>query len=176
VYYGPDVAVFFSDAFLRTHCFRLIPPPEDAPDLLGLGFEPVKGRSVSDIEGVLWLDRARNGLVRLDYRYTGLWDWVPRGSAGGELRFGRLAAGQPVLTAWTIRAPVARVESWPEGARVREQGTRPFFGHGKVVLHGFREERGVVDDIRDAAGRIVWQKSLPDSSARGAIPSKGEHR
>jgi len=176
VYFGPDVAVFFSDAFLRTHCFRLFPPPPGSPDLLGLGFEPIRGRTVSDIAGVLWLDRERNLLRRLDYGYTGLWGWVPKGSAGGQLLFARLPSGQPILTGWTIRAPVARVESWPEGVRVRDQSTRPFFGSGRVVLHGFREERGRVDDVRNAAGQVLWRKGTPDSGVNRAIPSRGEHR
>lgn len=171
VYFGPDVAVYFSDAFLRTHCFRLVPAA--MPDLVGLGFEPVKGRKVADIEGVLWLDRERNLLRRLEYRYTALWSWVPKGSAGGQLDFALLPTGQPVLTGWTIRAPVARLEDWPEGTRVRDESTRPFFGPGKVVLHGFREELGEVVDIRLRDGQVLWQRQSADSGGGTAIPSGG---
>jgi hypothetical protein len=128
VYFGPDVAVFFSDAFLQTHCFRLIPGPDRT--LVGLGFEPVKTRKVVDIEGVLWLDREQNRLRRLEYRYTALWPWVPKGSTGGRLDFEFLAGGQPVLTGWSIRAPVARIEDWSEGTRVRD-GRRPVLPVGE---------------------------------------------
>lgn len=177
VYFGPDVAVFFSDAFLRTHCFRLVPPARTEPDLLGLGFEPVRTRKVVDIEGVLWLDRERNQLHRLEYRYTGLWQWVPRGSAGGRLDFGLLPTGQPVVTGWTIRAPVARIESWSEGTKVRDESTRPFFGPGKVVLHGFREELGEVYDIRLGDGQVLWRRvGSADGGGRTAIPSGGVQR
>jgi hypothetical protein len=175
VYYGPDVAVFFSEAFLQTHCFRLVPATD--PGLLGLGFEPVKGRKVPEIEGVLWLDRRRNLLRRLEYRYTALWSWVPKGSAGGRLDFALLPDGQPVLTGWAIRAPVARVQDWPEGTRVRDQTTRPFFGSGKVVLHGFREEEGRVNDIRLQNGQVLWQRGdSADNRGRTAIPSEGAQR
>ena len=177
VYFGPDVSVFFSDAFLRTHCFRLVPPATTEPGLLGLGFEPVKGRRVADIEGVLWLDRERNLLRRLEYHYTGLWTWVPRGSTGGQLDFSLLPGGAPILTGWTIRAPVARIEDWPEGARVRDESTRPFFGPGKVVLHGFREELGRVREVHKAGGNVLWRREgSADSAAGSAIPSGGVQR
>ncbi len=177
VYFGPDVSVFFSDAFLRTHCFRLVPPARSEPDLLGLGFEPVKGRAVVDIEGVLWLDRQHNLLRRLEYRYTGLWSWVPRGTTGGRLDFSLLPGGQPILTGWTIRAPVARIEDWPEGARVRDESTRPFFGPGKVVLHGFREELGRVHEVHRTDGGVLWRRDgSADSGAGPTIPSEGVQR
>ncbi|HSB54057.1 MAG TPA: carboxypeptidase-like regulatory domain-containing protein [Gemmatimonadales bacterium] len=154
VYYGPDVNVFFSDAFIRTHCFKLV--QEKDSTLLGLRFEPAKGRDIPDIEGVLWVSRERNRLRRLEYRYTALWNWVPKGQAGGQLDFTFLPDDRPALTGWSIRAPVARVEDWPEGARVRDATTIPYFGHGKVVLHGFREEAGVVREIRIPGGAILW--------------------
>jgi Carboxypeptidase regulatory-like domain len=177
VYFGPDVAVFFSDAFLRTHCFRLVPPARTEPELLGLGFEPVKGRQVADIEGVLWLDRGHNLLHRLDYAYTGLWQWVPRGSAGGRLEFNQLPGGQLIVTGWRIRAPVARIESWPEGTRVRDESTLPFFGPGKVVLHGFREEVGQVQDIRLTDGRVLWRlDGVADTGGAPTVPSQGVQR
>ena len=173
VYYGPDVGSFFSDAFLRHHCFRLVPAPRAEPGLLGLGFEPVPGREVPDKIGRLWLDRRRGDLVRLEYHYTGLWDWVPRRSAGGTLRFDRLPSGQPILTGWLIRAPVAATEPWPIGTRRRDQGTVPYFGHGRIVLHGFREEEGVVNLVRDLGGRVLWRRPADDAEPPGGIPSRG---
>lgn len=171
-YFGPDVAVFFSDAFIQTHCFRLLANPD--PGVLGLGFEPVKDRRVADIEGVLWVDREKNRLRKLEYRYTSLWKWVPRGSAGGRLEFAFLGDGRPVLTGWSIRAPVARIEDWPEGVRVRDESTKPFFGPGKVSLHGFREESGEVRDIRQPDGTVIWSKpASSDSTSKTRIPSGG---
>lgn len=172
VYYGPDVNVFFGDAFIRTHCFRLFRDKDTL--LLGLGFEPVKGRNLPDIEGVLWVSRDRNRLKRLEYRYTGLWQWVPKGRSGGQLDFTFLDDGRPALTGWSIRAPVARIEDWPEGARVRDESTIPYFGHGKVVLHGFREETGLVQEIRIPNGGVLWQ--WPGMVEGRQIPSEGVQR
>ncbi len=107
-YYGPDAAVFFSDGFLQTHCFRLVRSPPKSPPLLGLGYEPIRGRPVPDIEGVLWLDPKTTALRRLEYHYSGLWDWVPKHGTGGAIDFGLLRTGQVVITGWEIRAPVAR--------------------------------------------------------------------
>jgi hypothetical protein len=158
VYYGPDAAVFFSDGFLRTHCFRLVASPPDAPGLLGLGFEPVKGRAVPDIEGVLWLDRKSSVLDRLEYRYTGLWSWVPAGRAGGTIEFGLLSSGQLVITAWELRAPMASTQPYPPAVRERDQSTRPYFGGQKVLLHGFKVEAGSVQEVQGADHRVLWQR------------------
>lgn len=174
-YYGPDVAVFFSDAFIGTHCFKLIANPD--PNLLGLGFEPTRDRKVADIQGVLWVDREKNRLRKLEYRYTSLWNWVPKGTAGGQLDFAFLENGRPVLTGWSIRAPIAKIEDWPEGVRVRDESTKPFFGPGKVSLHGFREETGVVRDIRQPDGKVIWSKPASSDSTSGTrIPSGSVQR
>lgn len=158
VYFGPDAKVFFSDAFLHTHCFRLVPSPKQAPGLVGLGFEPVKGRRVIDIGGTLWLDRHSGALRTLEYRYMPLWDWVPRGRAGGVLSFGRLASGQLIITGWLIRAPVARIDRSPVGRFTADERARPFFGRGRLTLHGFRVEVGEVQEVRGSDGRLLWRR------------------
>jgi len=158
VYYGPDAKVFFSDAFLRTHCFRLEPTPKQTPELVGLGFEPVKRRRVIDIEGTLWLDRQSGALRTLEYRYVPLWDWVPRGRAGGVLSFGRLDSGSLVITGWVVRAPVARIDRSPAGRLLHDERSRPYFGSGRLVLHGFRLEIGEVQEIRARDGRVLWRR------------------
>jgi hypothetical protein len=158
VYYGPDAAVFFSDGFLRTHCFRLVAPPATAPGMLGLGFEPVKGRAVPDIEGVLWLDRKTSALNRLEYRYTGLWSWVPAGRAGGSVEFALLSSGQLVLIGWELRAPMASTQPYAPTDRRRDESTRPFFGGRKVLLHGFKVEVGAVQEVQDTARRVLWRR------------------
>lgn len=158
VYYGPDAAVFFSDGFLRTHCFRLVAPPADAPGMLGLGFEPVKGRAVPDIEGVLWLDRKTSALHRMEYRYTGLWSWVPPGRAGGSIEFALLSTGQLVLTGWELRAPMASTQPYAPTDRRRDESTRPFFGGQKVLLHGFKVEVGSVQEVLGPDQRVLWRR------------------
>ena len=158
VYYGPDAAVFFSDGFLRTHCFRLVASPPDAPGMLGLGFQPVKGRTVPDIEGVLWLDRKSSALHRLEYHYTGLWSWVPAGSAGGMIEFGLLRSGQLVITGWELRAPMASTAPYPPLERRRDESTRAYFGGQKVLLHGFKVESGSVQEVQGADHRLLWRR------------------
>ncbi len=139
VYYGPDVAVFFSDAFLTAHCFRLLPPPRGEPDLIGLGFEPLPGRKVSDIEGVLWVHR-HAGLSRLEYQYARMPGWMPQGKAGGVLHFDRLSGtGRPIVTSWSLQAPIPRIE------------------RSRTVLHGFRQTIGEVESVREGE-QVVWRR------------------
>jgi hypothetical protein len=162
VYYGPDAAVFFSDGFLRTHCFRLVAAPLESSGLLGLGFGPIKGRAVPDIEGVLWLDRKTSALHRLEYRYTGLWAWVPAGRAGGSVEFGLLSSGQLVITGWELRAPMASTEPYPPTVTRRDESTRRYFGGQKVLLHGFKVESGAVQEVQSQAHRVLWSRA-PES-------------
>lgn len=138
IYYGPDVGVFFSDGFLTSHCFRLLPPPKGESELIGLGFEPVSGRKLPDIEGALWVHRT-TGLSRLEYRYTRMPGWMAQEKAGGLLRFDRLASGRPILTTWSIQAPIPRIE------------------RSRVVLHGFRQTLGEVQEVRNADS-VVWRR------------------
>lgn len=173
IYFGPDVAAFFSDAFLTNHCFRLLPPPRREPDLLGLGFEPVKGRPVPDISGVLWLDRKGGVLRRLEFRYTGLWSWVPKNQAGGTIEFARIRTGQPIVSGWVLRAPVARIQPWPAGSTRHDDRTSRFFGNSKVELHGYREDQGRVDQVHRLDGTLVWDRAATgDAGLRPDIPSR----
>jgi hypothetical protein len=141
IYYGPDVAVFFSDLFLAGHCFRLLPPPKAEPQLIGIGFEPVGGRRLADIEGVLWVDRT-TGLNRLEYRYTRMPGWLAQQKAGGVLRFDRLSNGRPILTSWSIQAPIPRIE------------------RSRTVLHGYRQTVGEVQEVR-SGDAVLWRRAAP---------------
>jgi hypothetical protein len=158
VYYGPDATVFFSDEFLTTHCFRLTAAPGGEPSLVGVGFEPVKDRNVIDIAGTLWIDRRTRELRSLEYRYVGLWDWVPTGSAGGALTFARLASGPVLITGWAIRAPIAMIDPLGAGDRRENERTRPFFGSGRVASQGYWEEVGEVEEVRGPDGRVLWRR------------------
>lgn len=107
-YWAPDAAVLLSDSFLADHCFRIATPIAAAPDLLGLAFEPVSGRDVPEIEGVLWIDAQTSELRRLDFRYVNLpfaeqtqWDKV-----GGRVEFTRLENGMWIVGRWHIRMPI----------------------------------------------------------------------
>ena len=104
LYLAPDAEVLMSDAFLDSHCFRLVPGDDG---LVGLGLEPVPGRDVPEIEGVLWLDAASGLLRRLEFRYVNLpfahgrnWDRI-----GGQVEFEQLANGVWIVRRWYIRMP-----------------------------------------------------------------------
>lgn len=105
-HYAPDAEVLLSDSFLDTHCFRV--REGEAPDLVGLAFEPVPGRRMPEIEGVLWLDRGTAELQHLDFRYVNLpyphGDWP---QVGGRVEFERLATGIWIVRRWRIRMPLA---------------------------------------------------------------------
>ncbi len=139
IYYGPDVAVFFSDAFLGSHCFRLLPAPRGEAELIGLSFEPLPGRKVADIEGVLWVHQ-REGLTRLEYRYAPTPEWMRHGRAGGVLRFDRISTGRPIITQWSIQAPI------------------PSIDQDRVRLHGFKETIGEVDEVRNGE-TVLWRRA-----------------
>ena len=168
VYFGPDVPVFFSNAFLTSHCFRLVRAPKGAEDWSGLAFEPVRQRDLPDIEGVLWLDRTTGSLSRLVFRYTRLWDWVPKRSVGGEVQFGRLAGGRPVVTGWLLRAPIAEIG--PPKRRERDDGSERFFGTTSLLLHGYEERQSRVDWIGRKGEAPEWSRSAGDTLSAVAVP------
>ncbi len=105
IYYGPDVPVLFSDAFLRRHCFRLTPAPSAAPKLVGLAFEPTRGEVVPEIAGVLWLERETARLKYVEYRYTNLEPELAD-RAGGRIEFLRLPTGAWIVQRWWIQTPI----------------------------------------------------------------------
>lgn len=106
LYAAPDADVLLSDRFLEQHCFRLRLMDAPAPGLIGLAFEPVPGRRVPDVEGVLWVDRASAQLRLLEYGYTRAPMRGPRGVPGGRMEFARLPDGRWITSAWVIRMPV----------------------------------------------------------------------
>src|SRR5690349_21478333 len=67
IYYAPDAAVLLSDEFLADHCFRLREGEGKRAGLIGLAFEPVKGRDKPDIGGTLWIDQKSAELRDLDF-------------------------------------------------------------------------------------------------------------
>ncbi|MCG6954758.1 MAG: carboxypeptidase-like regulatory domain-containing protein [Gemmatimonadetes bacterium] len=136
-YFAPDAEVLLSDSFLDTHCMKL----EKGEDgLVGLAFEPVKGRKLPEIRGVLWMDATTAILTRLEYRYTNLGRGPAAGDAGGEVRFGHLPAGTWIVREWHIRMPLFQ--------RSREH---------RYLRTGYQEEGGVVWRVTDDSGAVVQE-------------------
>lgn len=155
-YFGPDPTVFFSSSFQESHCFKAVDSPRKHRELIGVAFEPVPTRTLPDIRGAMWLDRSSAELRQIAFDYTGLWPWVPPGTAGGELTFTRLESGDWIITGWEMRAPVAMAEPLKIGARPDER-VLPYFGNRKVKLGGFLQEVGQVDEVRAADSSVVWR-------------------
>lgn len=109
VFYGPDAEVLLSDAFLSTHCFAVTEGRGEEAHLIGLRFEPVAGRQLADVEGVLWMDRLSSRLERVDFRYTNAGLGPADDRATGQVRFTELADGYWIVKDWYIRAPLLSV-------------------------------------------------------------------
>jgi len=157
-YYGPDAGVFFSESFLRTHCFKPVVAREHDSPLLGIGFQPTEHRPVPDISGVLWLDRRTAELRSLAFSYTGLSGWVPKGKAGGEVVFVRLDSGAWIISRWLLRAPIARTMP-PERGRMVDDETFRLFGPKAVALEGFVEQEGLVEEVVGSDSTVVWMRA-----------------
>ncbi len=121
LYAAPDAEVLLSERFLEDHCFRLQTEGAPVPGLIGLAFEPVRGRRVPDVQGVLWLDRASAELRQMEFQYTRPPVRGPRGVPGGTMEFQRLPGGRWITSNWVVRMPVEAglAEMYPA------QGQRP---------------------------------------------------
>lgn len=134
-YYLPDAATLLSEAFLDTHCFGL---REGDGGRIGLTFQPLPDRRVSEIKGVLWLNAATSELERLEFLYQNLFRDREVGKPGGEVAFTRLPNGAWIVREWAVRGPDLEL---PVGGRLRRTG--------------YTEEAGVTWAITDPRGRSV---------------------
>jgi hypothetical protein len=104
--YGPSTDVLLSTGFQDTHCFALR-QERSKPGLVGLSFEPVPGRRLADIEGVLWLDKASAELRTLEFRYRNIPQRLLRGEYTGFASFRRLDNGAWIIEKWWLRSPAS---------------------------------------------------------------------
>ena len=117
-FFAPDASVLASDEFGAGYCMRLRDPLEwdSVPGGIGIAFEaPPAERTRTDIEGVLWLDRATGELRRLDYHYNRMPADFKAPSAGGRLLFRTLPRGLAFTPSRTLPAPGLGGGSMPEG-------------------------------------------------------------
>ena len=142
-YYAPDAKVLLSDDFLDTHCLRLQREERDGTRMMGLAFEPISGRRLPDVQGVLWLDQESAQLRSLEYRYVNLLRDLREHDGGGELTYALLPNGTWIVKEWRIRMPRIAEERDGQGR------TRRF------VVTGYRDEGGVVQQATTAAGGVV---------------------
>ncbi len=153
VYHAPDAKVLLSDEFLDTHCFRVQPGEGEMAERVGLAFEPVRGRRIPDVRGVLWLDRQTAELRHLEYTYTGLDLAGATDRVGGRVEFERLPSGEWIVPHWRIRMPMVAVESVKLGMQ----------SHMRRRIVGFTEVVGDVLEVRSVQGALIR------STARAAL-------
>lgn len=109
-YYGPDAETLLADSFVRTHCFRLVRSDSADERIVGIGFEPIAGRDLPEISGVLWVERATAKLFSLEFRYLNLPIAVKSDRLGGTVEFDALPDGGWIVRSWEIRTPLTEVE------------------------------------------------------------------
>ena len=141
VFYAPDAETLLSAPFLETHCFGLREGPSG---MIGLAFEPVPDRAVSEIGGVLWVDPDTWELERLEFLYENLLGGRETGRAGGEVGFMRLPNGTWIVRDWRITMPMMK------------QLLR-----GRLRRVGYAEEVGRTWLIADRSGRTVIHAESP---------------
>lgn len=137
-YYGPDADVMMSEDFLARHCFRLAAGDGDQAGHIGLEFEPLGERRLSDIAGVIWIDRGTAALQFLEYEYRNLRLPVSTKRLGGRVEFARLPSGAWIVQRWYIRVPIIGFSEVRVAGGGRE--VRP-------VLQGIDEGGGVVTAV-----------------------------
>lgn len=121
--HGPDLAVLWSDWFLRTHCFSLEPTDTVGPEAptLRVTFRPAERVRHIDIEGALEFDRESLALRRIMFRHVGLPSRYPAGSSGGVIELAVTAGGAWYPSAWRLWAPL-ELESAPRRIVISRPG------------------------------------------------------
>jgi hypothetical protein len=169
LYYAPDASVLLSDEFLRDHCFRLRDGEGKRKGLIGLAFEPVKGRELPDIAGTLWIDRKSAELRDLEYMYSEL-PSLPRSvksdDFGGRIEFHRMPTGAWIVERWVIRMPLLV----DKGALARDPVVVPGMAPSRperIQLAGIHEEGGeVLETVARGARREL---STEVATVRGTV-------
>ena len=164
-HFAPDAKVLLSSEFVRDHCFGLATPRETE---IGITFQPVRQRRVTDIEGTMWLDARSYELRRVEFRYTNFPLPVVDSRSGGEVHFSRLATGAWYVSRWFMRVPQVEERAY---ASVAREGTRT--SSQRAYIASFSESGGRVDPVDGPAphgalatlnGRVV------DSTGKSALP------
>jgi len=152
-YWAPDAAVMLSEEFVNDHCLRVVEGSD--PALIGLAFQPVRGRRVSDIRGTLWLDRRSSELRRVEFGYEGGPPESDDRRAGGTVEYERVEGGPWIVRRWTIRMPQVRAENvYRIGYDVRDRSgmTR----RTNIVLSAVIEAGGEVTRVLGGDGRPLF--------------------
>jgi hypothetical protein len=138
-YSGPDETVLRSEAFARTHCFRLVREAR-RPGQIGVAFEPTPGRTTPDIKGVLWVDHRTSELREMSFNYVNAGP-VSQFNGGGFTRFMHLPSGAWLVSEWWLKAPRLSMVTSPYAApRFSVIG---YFENGGGILPATRRAQNV---------------------------------
>ena len=151
-YHGPDADVLLSDPFLHTHCFETKVGRGETNGLVGLAFTPARDRTLPDVAGTLWIDRATAELHHLDFTYTRLPQRVVAPRAGGRIDFMRLPTGTWIVREWLLRMPLAKVKLTSAGSTADPE------------VIGFFENGARADQIKTTTGSVVYRSAQADSA------------
>jgi hypothetical protein len=169
IYYAPDAAVLLSEEFLADHCFKLREGEGKRAGLIGLAFEPVKGRDKPEIAGTLWIDQKSAELRDLEFAYRQLQN-LPRTSKsedfGGHIEFHRMPTGAWIVERWVIRMPLLVESSALARAPVVIPGAPPS-QPDRIQLAGIREAGGEV--LESVARGERRELSTEVASVRGVV-------
>ena len=102
-YFAPDETVLLSEPFAATHCFRVVRQP-DRDGQIGVSFEPVPGRQLADIKGVLWVDQETSQLREVVFHFVNAGAMTEFG-ANGITHFRRVPSGAWIVDEWKLSAP-----------------------------------------------------------------------
>jgi hypothetical protein len=185
VFHAPDADVLLSEAFLRDHCFTSVEGARDGRPLVGLGFQPRRGRRKADVRGTLWLDAKSFELRSVEFRYTELPREAEDVGAGGEVHFARLPAGAWIVRRWFIRMPQFAHDMDARDGRGRTVTvvTVPFLieAGGNVFANGvrfFEKPATITGTFVDSAGRAMagGEVRLAGTPLRAPVAEDGSFR
>jgi hypothetical protein len=155
-FYAPDAGVLLSDPFLDTHCFRLT---EDSriQGSIGLAFEPIRGRSLPEIEGTLWLERESARLQFLEYRYANVPYQGATDAAGGRVEFEGLPSGAWIVNRWWILMPRVTRFRLPRRLAVSHYRVASFTEAGGEVLQVYSADELILREVpQGVLAGVVW--------------------
>ena len=156
-YHEPDAEVLLSTPFLRTHCFETKVGKGETEGLVGLGFQPARGRRLPDITGTLWVDLRSGELRHLEFKYVRLPQGLNAPNAGGRVEFMRVPTGAWMVRDWIIRMPLAEMGRTPTGSATF------------LRTVGYRERGGSAVEIKTTRGAMVYRSPAADSVQALAI-------
>ena len=166
-YYAPDADVLLSGTFARDHCFGVTEGRGNRNGLTGIAFEPVSGRELPDVRGIIWLDAKTFELRLVEFRYTKLPSPSNNPNIGGEVHFTKLASGAWIVEKWFIRMP--RYSTTPTVRSTGIPGVSPVV---EYRVTGLVEEGGTVTVETTPPGSEAPTPADSRTVRRGLGPSQ----